>query len=101
MADYIDLAKELTLKDNKTVKEVYDTPSRFVNLIVPNIFIVAGLIIFGLIIGAGFSFLQESDQGKQKAKELATGAVVGFIVMFSAYWIVQIVELITGIDLPI
>jgi diacylglycerol kinase len=54
-----------------------------------------------MIIGAGISFLQNTDKGKDDAKNLASGAVIGFLVMFSAYWIVQIVQYITKTKIPI
>ncbi|MBD3250614.1 MAG: hypothetical protein GF381_03540 [Candidatus Pacebacteria bacterium] len=84
-----------------TVAEKYQTPADLVNLLVPNLFIVAGLIVFFLIIGAGFSYIKDSSGNKEEAKNLATGAVVGFVVMFSAYWIIQIIEAVTGTDIPI
>lgn len=86
------------LADNPTVGETYGDFSVVVNLIVSNLFVVAGIIIFFLIIGAGFSYLKDTEKGKDDAKNLATGAVIGFLVMFSAYWIVQLFKLVTGID---
>ncbi len=91
----------MTLKDGSTVEETYSTPGVIVNLIVSNLFVVAGIIIMFMIVGAGLSFLQNSDKGKEDAKNLATGAVIGFLVMFAAYWIVQIVKYVTGADIPI
>lgn len=87
--------------NSSSIAEVYNSPSVFVNLIVSNLFLIAGLIIFFMIVGAGFSYLKDSDKGKDDAKNLATGAVLGFLVMFAAYWIVQIVKLLTGADIPI
>ncbi len=99
--DGINLGEELKLKTGQSVQDVYDTPSKIVNLIVSNLFVIAGIVIFIFIIGAGFSFLQESSQGKEEARNLATGAIIGFIVMFAAYWIVQIVAAVTGADIPL
>jgi len=87
--------------NSSSIAEVYNSPTVFINLIVSNLFIVAGLIIFFMIVGAGLSYLKDSDKGKDDAKNLATGAVMGFLVMFAAYWIVQIVKLLTGADIPI
>ncbi len=91
----------LTLGDGRSVADVYDTPAKLVNLIVGNLFVVAGIVIFFLIIGAGYSFLQNSSGSKEEARNLATGAVIGFIIMFSAYWIVQIIAALTGVNIPI
>ena len=91
----------LTLKDGQKVSEIYNTPGKLVNLAVKNLFIVAGILIFGLIILAGLSYIKDSSQGKEEAQKLLTGAVIGFAVMFSAYWIMQIIKVITGADIPI
>ncbi len=92
LSDYLTLGKA----NNQTVADVYDKPATLVNALVRNIFVVAGIIIFIFIIGAGFSFLQDSSQAKEKSKTMVTGAIIGFIVMFSAYWIVQIISAMTG-----
>ena len=97
----INLGDYLTVGNDKKLSDVYNAPSTIVNLIVRNLFVVAGILIFFMIIAAGFSFLSDSDKGKEEAKNLVTGAVVGFLVMFSAYWIVQIIKLVTGTDIPI
>ena len=85
----------------QSISEVYDNPGTVVNLIVSNLFILAGVIIFFMIIGAGLSFLKDTEKGKDDAKNLLTGAVMGFLIMFGAYWIVQIVKLVTGANIPI
>ena len=59
------------------------------------------LLVFGgisIIAGAGESNPQKVGQGKQAA----TAALLGFIIIFSAYWILQIIKGVTGIDvLPV
>lgn len=97
----INLVDKLKLNSSTTLAEKYDQPATIVNLIVSNVFVIAGVVIFGLIIGAGYSFLQNTGKGKEQAREMATGAVVGFIVMFSAYWIVQIIGRITGANIAL
>ncbi len=92
----VELHQYLRLKDNVGVGDEFDSYGTIVNLLVKNLFVVAGLLIFFLIIGAGLSFLKDTEKGKNDAKGLATGALIGFIIMFSAYWIVQIVEHLTG-----
>jgi len=99
--DNIDLGEVLCLSNDTAVKEVYTSPAFLVNLIVRNIFVVGGVILFLLIFYAGFKFIQSGSQGKEEAKKIITTALIGAIVMFCAYWIVQIVAVVTGINIPV
>ncbi len=63
------------------------------------IFPIAGLILFIQLTLGGFQMLtgaansKSMDEGKGKI----TAAIVGFIILFAAYWIAQLLELIFGI----
>jgi hypothetical protein len=81
-----------------TVAGVYDTPAVIVNVIVRNLFVFGGIILFLMIILAGFKFAMSPTGAKEDAKKIAEGAGIGFLVMFSAYWIIQILEILTGIQ---
>jgi len=70
-----------------------------VNLIVRNIFVIAGILLFFLIIYAGFLFITGNVKGKEKAKEVLEAALIGFLVMFGAFWILQIIKVVTGTDI--
>ena len=48
-----------------------------------------------MIAGAGKS----DPQSVEKGKKAATSALIGFVVVFSAYWIVKLIETITGLNL--
>jgi len=91
----------LTLKNGTKVSEVeaYQTPAGMVNLIVTNLFMLAGVLIFIAIMVAGFKFVIGDTKGKDEAKTIATSTAIGFVVMFSAYWIIQIVEMVTGANI--
>jgi hypothetical protein len=89
------------LNSTQTVGQVYTSPAVLVNLLVRNIFIIAGIILFFLIMYAGFLFITGNVKGKDKAKEVLQGAIIGFLVMFAAFWIVQIIKVVTGADIPL
>lgn len=97
----INLGDCYALNGEQTVKDVYTDPSVLVNLIVRNVFIIAGIVLFLLCIYAGFLFITGGVKGKDKAQEVFQGAIIGFIVMFAAYWIVQIIKVVTGAPIPI
>ncbi len=82
----------------ETVSDTYDTPATLVNIIVQNVFLLAGIILFLMIIFAGFKFAMSGQAaGKEGAKDIIKAVAIGFLVLFCSYWIIQIVEAVTGI----
>lgn len=83
------LTKEITLGD-------------IISNILPNIYIFAGIILFFLLVGGGLMFIvsagREDPEGAGKGKKAITAALMGFLIIFASYWIIQIIKVITGID---
>lgn len=96
----INLGDCLILGDGAKVSDVYDTPATFVNLLVRNMIPISGVVIFIMLFLAGFKFITKGKDGMEDAKKIITTTVIGFLVMISAYWIVQIISLLTGIQIP-
>jgi len=94
----IDLGEALKvgIGEPKSVQSLYATPSDLVDVIVPTLFIIAGMILFVLIFYSGFLYLQDTSKGKEEAVKLWTTAGTGFIIMFVAYWIVKVIEVLIG-----
>jgi hypothetical protein len=60
---------------------------------------LAGIGLFLMLILAGFKFVTSPESAaKGEAKDKIKNAGIGFLIMFSAYWIMQIIEILTGID---
>lgn len=97
-AESVNLGDCLKLSNGVPVSAVYDTPAFLVNLITRNLFVIGGVVIFILIFYAGFKFIQDDTKGKEEAKKILTATAVGAITMFSAYWILQIVQVLTGVN---
>ena len=74
-----------------------------VSVILSNAIVVAGIILLFLLIFGGVSMIigagQDNPEAAGKGKQAATAAVIGFIIIFAAYWIIQIIETITGLDI--
>lgn len=64
---------------------------------------LAGIILLLLLLGGGIAII--SAAGKSDPEQMAKGkkaissALIGFIIVFAAYWIVQLIELWTGINI--
>jgi hypothetical protein len=71
-----------------------------VGLIVRIGFVVSGILILFFIVFAGFSMIQgagsNNPEAAKKGQQAATAAAIGFVVVFAAYWIVRLIEVIAG-----
>jgi hypothetical protein len=80
----------------------FPTISSLINVILPNVYIIAGVLLFillifgglGVIMGAGGSDPKKTEQGKQAV----TMAIVGFGIIFISFWVIQLIGAITGIN---
>lgn len=72
--------------------------SRFLNSFA---FPIAGLILFVMITWGGFEILSGSASKKsaETGRQRITAAIVGFLLLFTSYWIVQIIEYIFGVKI--
>lgn len=92
------LAQSIDLPGNQKVIGPLD-PKRFPNLAslitnaLPYVFGLAGIILFVYIVWGGFDFLTSMGDPKkaEAGKNKITYAILGFIIIFVAYWIVQLV----------
>lgn len=74
-----------------------------VSVILKNALMLAGVIAFIFLVFGGFSVIMGAGGGDtkqlEKGQKAITGAVIGLLVVVFAYWIVQIIEKITGLQL--
>jgi len=66
----------------------------------PFIFAIAGVGLLLMIIAAGFSLMTSGGDAKkmESGKNRLTFAIVGFLVIFCAYWVVQLFGMMFGIE---
>ncbi|HJX59322.1 hypothetical protein A2V61_01795 [Candidatus Woesebacteria bacterium RBG_19FT_COMBO_47_8] len=74
-----------------------------VSTIVNLALVVAGLIFLVMFVVGGIGIISgagsDSPEKAAKGKQAITTAVIGFVVVFAAYWIVKLIEVITGISI--
>ena len=70
------------------------------SLIVRIGFVISGILILFFILFAGFQMIAgagtNNPESAKKGQQAASAAALGFAIVFVAYWIVRIIELITG-----
>jgi hypothetical protein len=71
-----------------------------VSLILRGAFAIAGIIILFFLIAGGIQIMagagKDNPEAAAKGKQAITAAAIGFAVVFVAYWVIRIIELIAG-----
>jgi len=82
-------------------KAGYSSIGAFISTVLPNVYVIAGIILFFLFLFGGFSIITSAgDPEKQKqGQQTLTAAVLGFVLVFASYWIIQIIEILTGVEI--
>lgn len=72
-----------------------------ISAILPYLFVIAGLLLLFYLIYGGFHMMiaANDEKGLAEAKGKITNALVGFLLLFVSYWLVQIMEYILGIQI--
>ena len=76
---------------------------QIVSIVLANSITIAGVILLfliaffglGMISGAG----QNDPQKKAQGKNAVTAAIIGFLIILSTYMIIQLIQLVTGIQI--
>ena len=97
------VAIDLPMTNGQNVGDTIPTFGVLVGKILNIAGIIAGVVLVFMLIYGGFLFM--SAAGTTDAKKLAKAqnslvtALIGFLIIFLSYFIIQIVEKITGITL--
>jgi hypothetical protein len=86
-----------------SVSQTFPTVGSLISVILKNSLTLIGIILLVLLISGGLMFIigagsQDSKKSAQ-AQSVITDALIGFAVVFLAYFIIQIVETVTGLKI--
>ncbi len=86
-----------------TLGGTYSSISPLISSLLRNSLTLASIILLGLIIFGGFSMIASAGAGDPKksgqAQKTITSAIIGFAIVFCAYFIIQIISYITGVNI--
>jgi len=77
--------------------KTFPTLGDLVNVLVKNVFVLAGVLLFVLLIFGGLKYIISSggdEKAAEQSKNAITAALIGFLIIFAAYWIVEIISFI-------
>jgi uncharacterized RDD family membrane protein YckC len=74
-----------------------------VSIIVSNLLVLAGIVMVFFMVAGGIGVIagssQDNPEQTAKGKHAVTFAIIGFVVIFASYWIIQIIEQFTGVNI--
>lgn len=75
----------------------------FLSSVLPNIYVISSIILFVLLIVSGLLFIISAGQGDEesakKYQKTITASLIGFLIIFASWWILEIIQTITGINI--
>ncbi len=102
-----DFARSLLLNNTagndgaNLVKNRYSSVGAVVNLIIRYLFLAGGVVFFVLILISGYKlvFLGDKQKALSDVKKNLTTGVLGLLIMFAVFWIIKIIEALTGLSI--
>lgn len=74
-----------------------------ITVLLPNVLLIAGVCLFIIILVMGFRMMQSGGdgdtEGMAKGRQALTYAIGGFVLIFTAYFVIQLVEFLTGVKI--
>jgi len=79
----------------------FDSLGDIIGAFLPYLLTIAGLVLFGMLVMGGFTMLAGAadKESQEKGKKMITSSLMGFFIIFLAYWIAQILQVIFKINI--
>ncbi len=88
---------------NNPISSVFGSLGDFVSHLLNPVYVIAGVIMMFLLIFGGISVIigaGKQDSGQvEKGQKAITAAVIGFIIIVGSFFIIQLIEVITGVQI--
>lgn len=97
----LDALNPLVLFSSPENAEALSTPGGIISRLLDFAFPLAGIILFVMLLIGGFGMLAgaTNKESLKANQQRITSAIVGFILLFSSYWIIRLIEIVFGIKI--
>lgn len=91
-----------SISDTFSPASHFPTFGDLVSILVKNVFVLAGIICFLMLVFGGLRVIMSAGSGDAKnlerGRQAVTSAVVGLFLVLGSFWILWILAELTGID---
>ncbi|MFA6250681.1 MAG: hypothetical protein WC686_04250 [Candidatus Shapirobacteria bacterium] len=99
----VDIGKKLPIAPGVAIESKYGSASVLIRLILQNAMTIAGILLLCLLVFGGVMYIVGAGEGDPKKAQIAqtaiTDALIGFVIVFTAYFIIQIIQYVTGVPI--
>lgn len=101
----VDIGKELKITGSQGIKDApqFASPGALISILLKNVYMIAGVLLLVLLIFGGISIISSAGGGDAKktaqGQKAITSALIGFLIIFASYWIIQMVQYITDLKI--
>lgn len=69
--------------------------------LLPYLYIIGGMILFAMLVWGGFEMLTgvADTKAQESGKQRITTAVIGFLLLFVSYWLIQLIQIVFKINI--
>lgn len=73
---------------------------KIISLLLPYLFAISGIALLFYLIFGGFTMMTSSGDPKkvQEGQHIITNALIGFVIIFAAFWLVYLLGSVLGLD---
>jgi hypothetical protein len=83
--------------------KTFKNPSDLINVILPNLYLLAGIIVFILFLGGGFMMIQGASSGDAqqtgRGKQAVTYAIIGLVIIFGSFFFIKFIGGLVGVGI--
>lgn len=98
-----DIGETFLLGGSTPIGDIFPDLGTLISILLFNAYILAGIILFILLLFGGFGIIMGAGGGNpeqiNKGKQALTAALLGFGLVFASYWVIQIIQWLTGINI--
>jgi hypothetical protein len=93
--------RDTLFQDHSAANSIADSPTTLFNSILPNVYVIASIILLLYLVAGGFMMITAASSAEQaqKGQQAVTNAIMGFLIIFGSYWIIQVIQIVTGVPI--
>lgn len=98
----VDIGRKYLLGD-RAIEDVFPTVGSLFSVLLFNVYTIISIILVFVLIFGGITLITGNKEGNKdttaKGKAAITAAIAGFFIVVFSYFIIQLIETITGIKI--